>query len=338
MKNTKYLSIGLAGLIAFSPMVSVAVGNETVLINEDKEVISEREEAVDYIEYKGKITDISKDEKNNMSIKVDGADKAMQNKIIFHIREDMTILSEKTKEFIGRNSLKEGDEITAFYKENTPMTMSIPAQLTPDVIVVNDSSKVGFVEVSHFNSELVNIKNELKLNISDDTVLVDIDGDKVDKEDLEDSDLMVFYTITTRSIPAQTTPEKVVVLANIDKEKIEDEITVMDKVILKGKELKLEDELSKTDDGYYMFAIRQISESLGYKVTWNNDERSATLTKDNQWSKVTIGKDDYNFAKMIVRLGKAPEIKDSKTYVPVKFLEEALQLEVDVEDGILKVK
>lgn len=337
MKITKYLAIGLAGLLAFTPIASLA-GSDTVAKNNDKVVISEKEEAVDYIVYEGKITDISKDKwKNDMSIKVNGVDKLMRDTIIFHITEDMTILSEKSKAFLGRDDLKEGDEVTVYFKEDTPMTMSIPPQTTPDALVVNDNDEAGFVNVSHFNSELVDLKNELKLNISDDTLLIDANGNKVQEKDLENRDLMVFYTVSTRSIPAQTSPEKVLVL--LDKEeKTEVEITVMDKVVINGKELELKHKIYKTDSGHYMFPVRPVAEALGYKVNWDNDERSATLTKDNQWSKVTIGKDDYNFAKMIVQLGQVPEIKRSKTYVPVKFLEEALQLNLEISDGILQVK
>jgi copper amine oxidase-like protein len=341
MSKTKYLALGLAGVIAFSPM-AVNAGNDVMEINQDKEVISEKEEAIGYIEYKGKITDIEKDEeKENMSILVEGEDKKAQEKIVFHITEDMTMLNAKTKEFIEREDLEEGDEITVFFKENTPMTMSIPPQATPNAIIVNDSEEIGSVKVSYFNNELVDKDNELKLNISDDTIIVDIDGDKVDGKHLKDNDLMVFYTITTRSIPAQTTPEKVVVLADIetdDSDDVDEMITALDKVMLNDKTIDLEHEIYKTEDGVYMIALRPISEALGYKVTWNNEERSAELTKGAQWTKVTIGEDNYNFAKMIVKLGNAPEIKDSKTYVPVDFVEEVLKLEVDVNEGVLQIK
>lgn len=332
MDKRKYLALGLAGVIAFTPMATLANGSDAVTINEDKEVISEMEEVVDYIKYPGEVAEIIEDEET-LSLMVKGLDDSMQDRILFHIEEDMPILSENTKEFIEIKDLKDGDEITVFYKENTPMTMSIPPQLAPDLVVVNDSDDIGFVEVSHFNESLVDIDNRLELNISDETVLADIDGDEVSKEDLENSDLMVFYTIATESIPAKTTPQKVVVL-----DAIEDKITSMDRLVLNGEELKLDHEMYKSDDGHYMFPIRPVSEALGYKVTWDNDERSATLTKGAQWSKVVIGEDDYNFAKMIVRLGKAPEITDSKTYVPVEFLEEALKLDVDVEDGVLNVE
>lgn len=351
MKNTKYLALGLAGVIAFSPMTSLAANN---VINTKgyKEVMAEEEVVVGYIEYKGKITDIETDiTKENISILVEGKETIPQGKIVFHITEDISILSQNTKEFVAREDLEEDSEITVFFREDTPMAMSIPPQMTPDAILINDSEETGFVKVSHFNKDLIDIDNELKLNISNDTVIVDTAGKKINEKNLEDSDLMVLYTTSTKSIPAQTTPEKIVVLADMDIEDVDDDsdetedlitvedlVTVMDKVILNGKEIKLKHEIYKSYDGHYMFALRPISETLGYKVSWNNSTRSVELTKGTQWTKVTIGSTNYNFAKMIVKLEKAPEIKNSKTYVPVEFLEEVLKLNVDVNKGILEVK
>ncbi len=350
MKNTKYLALGLASIIVFSPMISSAIRDD-VINTSDKEVISEIEEATEYIAYKGKITDIEKDkEKDTMSILVQGEDKKVQQKIVFHIREDMTILSQKTSEFKKRSDLKEDSQVTVFFKENTPMTMSIPAQASPDLVLINDSKEASFVKVSHFNEELVDIKGELKLNISEDTVIVDIDGKDANKDKLKSNDLVVFYTMTTKSIPAQTTPEKIIILATIENEKVpennleqegedvKDKLRVMDKVVLNGKELELNHVIYTSQSGHHMIAIRPVGEALGYKVSWNNKERSAELTKDAQWTKATIGKDDYNFAKMIVKLGKAPEIKDQKTYVPIEFLEEVLKLDVKINNGVLQAK
>lgn len=347
MRKTKYLALGLAGVIAFAPMASSAANN-TALKNGDKEVVAEKMEVVKYMEYKGKITDIEKDEeKGNLSILVEGSDKDAQEKIVFHITEDMTIVNEKSKEFMERDGLKEGSQVSVFFKENTPMTMSIPPQATPDAIVVNDTEEIGFVKLANFNSELVDVDKQLKLNIDEETLIVNTHGEKVDRDKLADKDLMVFYTMTTKSIPAQTSPEKIVVLSDMDKEETEtpdeeveteEALSVMDRIVINGKSMNLEHEIYKSDDGHFMFALRPVGEALGYKVSWNNEERSAELTREAQWTKVTIGSTNYNFAKMLVKLDKAPEIKDSKTYVPVEFLEEVLKLEVKVNNGVLEVK
>ncbi len=333
MNKSKYLALGLAGVIAFSPM-AVSAANDPVNAVNEKEMISEKEEMENvYMEYKGKIIEIQEDkEKNNISILVEGQTKDTQERLVFHLRQDMPLISHKTMENVPRENLESGMEVSAFYKENTPMTLSIPAQTSPDALVIHDSEEDGFVKVAHFNEELVDVKNELKLNISDETVLVDAKGNKVEDEDIKDEDLMVFYTVSTKSIPAQTSPEKVILL---DEE--EEMISVMDKLMIDGKEFKLDHEIYE-EDGHFMIALRPIGEALGYEVKWNNEERSAELTKDAQWTKVTIGQDNYNFAKMLVKLGKAPLIKDNKTYVPVDFIEEVLKMDTEVNEGILEIK
>ena len=355
MKNKKYLVIGLVVVVVVG-LIGLSVRNNSLKTSNDEEEIVEEgiegedlvEEGEVYIEYRGKIVDIENDEeKNNISILVKGEskdkDETTQEEIMFHLREDMTLVSRATMENIKREDLKEGFEISAFFKENTPMTLSMPPQTTPDAIVIHDSEGEKFVKVAHFNKELVDTNNELKLNVSEDTLLVNTRGDKVDSSDLEDADLMAFYTVSTKSIPAETNLIKVIVLdlgdgvENTGENLESEEVTMMEKLIINEKEFKLDNEMYKSDDRL-MIPLIPIAEKLGYEVVWSEEEQSAELTKDAQWTKVTVGQDDYNFAKMLVKLGKSPEIKDDEVYVPVEFIEEVLRLDVEVTNGILEIK
>ena len=42
----------------------------------------------------------------------------------------------------------------------------------------------------------------------------------------------------------------------------------------------------------------------------------------------------YNFARMLIKLGAAPQLIDSRTYVPATFIEEVLKAEVEVAEGL----
>ena len=87
-----------------------------------------------------------------------------------------------------------------------------------------------------------------------------------------------------------------------------------------------------------MIPLREIAEKLGYKLVWDKDNLSTELTKEAQWTKVIIGEDNYNFAKMMVELGAAPELKEAKTYVPINFLEKVLMAHMEnTVDGTLKI-
>lgn len=228
MKNIKYLVLGV--VVAIIVVLAVNTINksddkedrakeksEEEMEIEDDKVGSEEGEEVVYIEYKGEVVNVENDqEKNNTSILVKGENsdnvQMMQEEIMFHLGEGTLLISHDTMEIVKREKLEEGMEISAFFKENTPMTLSIPPQTTPEAIVIHDNEEDGFIKLAHFNNELEDINNELKLNISEETILVNSKGEKVEISDLEDSDLMVFYTVSTRSIPAQTSPEKVIVL------------------------------------------------------------------------------------------------------------------------------
>ena len=68
------------------------------------------------------------------------------------------------------------------------------------------------------------------------------------------------------------------------------------------------------------------------------NQKTAELTKGAQWTAITIGEDNYNFAKMLIKLGTAPEVKDSSTYVPFSFLEEVLRVRVEItEKGMIEI-
>ena len=57
-------------------------------------------------------------------------------------------------------------------------------------------------------------QNKLQLNISDETRILNMEGAKIklSAADVKNRDALVFYDITTRSIPAQTTPSLVLLL------------------------------------------------------------------------------------------------------------------------------
>lgn len=331
-KMKKYLVLSLATCITVSPIAANAIDtNKTQvdIVPISAPIIMEES---NYTNFQGEIIEITEGE-DSFSIRVSSDKTDPYNGMVFHISKDTIILNDETKDFQDKDKLEKGQVVSAYYGKNTPMTMSIPAQLTPDVIVVKESENPATIHISNFNEDLVSSDNKLKLNLSEDTIIVDENGNKVEKEDIANNDLIVFYTISTRSIPAQTTPEKIVVM---DQEE-ENVVSVLDKVVINEKEIQLEKVLYESE-GFTMVPLRQITEELGYEVKWNNETATAEVIKGAQWTAVTIGEDNYSFAKMLVKLGKVPEIKDSSTYVPLNFLEEVIQASVEInEDGKINI-
>lgn len=324
MNIKRVMSLSLAACLSLSPMVAMAedvVKSDTGIVAEN-----EKQETPNYIEFKGKITNINSNDKS-FSILVEND----MNKLIAHIVDDVILLDDSTLDFIDKEDLKEGMEVSMFYSKDTIMLMSYPGQLKPDSIVVRSSKDFIDIKVDKFDKDLVSEDNMLKLNINEGVEVVDREGNKLSKEDILNKDLLVFFTASTKSIPAQTTPEKIIVIKN-------NEPTVFNKVIINDEEIKLEDHMYKNKDGIVMIPLREIAEKLGYKLVWDKDNLSTELTKEAQWTKVIIGEDNYNFAKMMVELGAAPELKEAKTYVPINFLEKVLMAHMEnTVDGTLKI-
>lgn len=335
-KIKKYLVLSLAACMTLSPLAVKADNNlekkEIIPISAPIEV-----QQPEYINFEGKITEINKDG-TLFSIRVMSDETDLYNGMVFHINEGVILLNDETKELILKDTLKKGDTISGYYGKNTPMMLSMPPQLSPDVIVVKESKGFSAIKVDKFNKDLLSSDGSLRINQSDNTIIVDKDGNKLEKEDILDRDLIIFYSIVLESYPAQTTPEKIIVM---DKEEVvvEDlEIKILDKMIIEEKEITLNKSLYQNEQGVMMIPLRQIAEILGYEVKWNNEERSVELIKGPHWTLVTIGQDNYSFAKMLIKLGTAPEIKDSTTYVPYDFLTEVLRVNVEItENGMIEI-
>lgn len=101
----------------------------------------------------------------------------------------------------------------------------------------------------------------------------------------------------------------------------------------------LQDRSMYTSQKHLMIPLRSLAEALGYEVKWNQQSKQVELLQGPHWFTMTIGEDRYNFAKMFIELGKAPELQNGRTYVPLPFIEKVLKMAVAVnESGVITVK
>lgn len=114
-----------------------------------------------------------------------------------------------TTYFVDDIMVEIGDMITGFYDANAPVPLIYPPQYRAIVVALN--SPFYNVKVGYFNSDLVSSDNMLILNISPFTLIVLENGQAFSKYP-GNRDLIVIYGVTTRSIPAQTTPFKIIVM------------------------------------------------------------------------------------------------------------------------------
>lgn len=110
---------------------------------------------------------------------------------------------------LDHRMLEIGDQIIGFYDANAPVPLIFPPQYRAIVMAKVSSSEI--IAVDYFNRQLVSSDGYLKLNIGPSTRVMLINGQRFTGNP-SNNNLVVVYSISTRSIPAQTTPSQVVVI------------------------------------------------------------------------------------------------------------------------------
>lgn len=274
-----------------------------ITVLDNKDVVEENPEVLaDYAEVRGTIKSIA-------SAGIDGKQQLVEVQID---NENTAHLYVSEQTFVDEK-LETGAEVIAFYKANEPMILIYPPRYNAAAIALVKEDRQ--IMVDRFDSTLKNAAGNLVLNIGEDTKVLTTDG-KVYEGSLKDQRLFVEYNFTTRSIPAQTTPIRVVVLEEAVAP-IGEKPIIVDGQAIEAPAAYL------SENGVVMVPIRAIAEALGYEVGWTNETRGISLGKAIS---LQVGKDDYIFAKMApIKLGTAPIIVEGNTYVPLSFFTDVAQ-------------
>lgn len=247
------------------------------------------------------------------------------------------------------SDLTDGSKITVFTGSYEPTPLILPVQYTANIIIIN-GDKEGNVNADTYLADeegYTNAANTLKIAAADDTKIVDKD-EKEYKGDLDKNDLIVFYGVSTKNIPAQTTPTKVVVLGKneIALKQIEaaknatpaptaapettvaPEATEAPQVSYAGLVNVVIGDKNVSDvyakDNTTMVPLREVAEAAGFTVTWDAENR-AVILNDGVYS-LKIGENSYVKGKMMpLTLSAAPEIVNDLTYVPAEFFAEVTE-------------
>ena len=105
--------------------------------------------------------------------------------------------------------LRPGMRIAAFYDTNLPTPAVYPPQYRAELITTLRRGQQ--VMLDYFDGELASADGSLKLNIGPMTNVMTLNGQQYTCSP-ENTELLVYYTASTFSIPAQTTPQKVIVM------------------------------------------------------------------------------------------------------------------------------
>lgn len=249
--------------------------------------------------------------------------------------EAVLIVDADTFHAAGDNA-QVGDTVTGYYDATRPMIMIYPPQYQLVAVAVNPPEDAS-ITVDRFSGDpLLSSDGRLQLNLSGETKILYRDGTEY-TGDLDGAVLAVYYAATTRSILAQTSPSRAVVLA-------EPEIRYADVFDLTGAPILVEGEKIDAPDAFWsdnnavMVAVKPIAEALGMSYAF--DEATGLVTVDK--ISFTVGQDGFALGRMAPKLlGDAPVLVDGTVYVPLNFFTEIAGInnayyfegQIDIDNG-----
>ncbi len=255
-----------------------------------------------------------------------------ENEIRFVVDEYTLIIDEKGE----KAEIKDGDAFTAYVNGNSPAPMVLPTTYTADVIVIDGEGET-LVDVGTYQKQeegYINAAGSLVINTQDN--VFDANGEKVDA-DIDGKTVVALYTMSTRSIPPQTTPEKIIVLnsriGDGDQEgEVEEEVAVEAVKVAAG-----EVTVDITDiDGVKVVPVRAIAEALDLEVAWDGELKAVTIGTVPMGVNFVVGTNAYNKSRMMPQeLEAAPVIIEDRTFVPVSFFETILECEKAQEADVI---
>ncbi|MCR8852340.1 copper amine oxidase N-terminal domain-containing protein [Lysinibacillus fusiformis] len=316
MKMTKVVPFAMTALLVGSAMgVPTASASEVEAVVNISETNEQQAQPV-FIKVTGKVEHVDVRENATYYTVVEGE----QTNIVV-VDKDSLVFDNMGKEV----KLQKGDKVSAYSYAKKPMLAIYPPQYNPEVIIV-EKDNMGSVEVDYFDKNLIDTDNYLKLNVGEDTKIESVSGKELKASDLEEQHLVVFYTIATMSIPAQTPPSKVIVLDNIEKEEpVEvDPVPTPEPTPDNGDIEKIIQKDFYEVEGTKMVPLRLIVEKLGFEVEVT--PKGAIISKGAVSYTITRGQKEYGYNKAIRQFDVAPALlENGKTYVPVEFVEELMK-------------
>ncbi|MCT6927808.1 MAG: copper amine oxidase N-terminal domain-containing protein [Lysinibacillus fusiformis] len=316
MKMKKVVPFAMTALLVGSAMgVPTASASEVEAVVNTSETNKQQAQPV-FVKVTGKVENVDVRDNATYYTVVEGE----QTNIVV-VDKDSLVFDNMGKEV----KLQKGDKVSAYSYAKKPMLAIYPPQYNPEVIIV-EKDNMGSVEVDYFDKNLIDTDNYLKLNVGEDTKIESVSGKELKASDLEEQHLVVFYTIATMSIPAQTPPSKVIVLDNIEKEEpVEvDPVPTPEPTPDHGAIEEIIQKDFYEVEGTKMVPLRLIVEKLGFEVEVT--PKGAIISKGAVSYTITRGQKEYGYNKAIRQFDVAPALlENGKTYVSVEFVEELMK-------------
>ena len=324
-------------------MPTPEIQGDIMVLNGEETDVAAPVETASYISVDVTVVKTDSDVDGIIKTTTDVNNKDDQNNTVNLKITDDTLVYDNLGNKKALSDLTDGSKITVFTGSYEPTPLILPVQYTANVIIINGDQEGNVNADTYLVDEegYTNAANTLKIATADDTKIVDKD-EKEYKGDLDKNDLIVFYGASTKSIPAQTTPTKVVVLGKneIALKQIEaaknatpaptasPKVTEAPQVSYAGLVNVVIGDKNVSDvyakDNTTMVPLREVAEAAGFTVTWDAENR-AVILNDGVYS-LKIGENSYVKGKMMpLTLSAASEIVNDLTYVPAEFFAEVTE-------------
>ena len=206
------------------------------------------------------------------------------------------------------------DELPMFEKTDRFDIMETESDLS---MISRDGELI--IHISESTGVIFEDETDARERLEEDQTLADL---------LDGRNLIVTYSVTTRSMPPQTTPEKIVILYEIavppiykfSPDEIEAIFPLTGEIVVDGD--IIEAPAPYYSGGVVMVPLREIAETLGFDVEWVEEQQCVRLgIAINLW----IGKDSYIAGRRApIELGAVPELIDDSVFVPLTFFHEVV--------------
>ncbi|QOY35408.1 hypothetical protein AWH56_022415 [Anaerobacillus isosaccharinicus] len=111
--------------------------------------------------------------------------------------------------FVDHVQVTIGDKVTGYYDKNAAVPLIYPPQYRA-IIMVKETPHQN-TKVDYFDSQLVSSDGYLKLIVDQNTQIA-LPNNQAYTQNLANRNLIVVYDVATKSIPAQTTPIKIIII------------------------------------------------------------------------------------------------------------------------------
>ena len=288
------------GMIIMAVMMSLQAGG-VILANEVQQVSTVDNQDIrdveslkgDYMTETGEVCTINNGQ-SGYQLQVGN----VQEGTIFYLPKNIIVFDVATKTFVNPDNIKEGMNVSIVYPKTVPMMLSLPGRCNGAQLVIIHSQTEN-AQMGYFNEDLINEENTLALNISEQTVIMNNLGERrvFTAEDIKNKNAMVVYSITTRSIPAQTTPSFVLIMeAGLE------EVQPIEN-----------DDIEKNHTTYR--SMRQVAEVNGFEVTWDNKNKVVICNRNDEEYKFAVGSNKYFYNSDEKALEKPIILEDGKVMI-----------------------